>query len=50
MSEHTYSRIVQLVILLLLVLGLLYAEPFASVSSRTAAASLHYNHIERFLT
>lgn len=37
MSEQTYTRIVQIVVLLLLVLGLIYAGPFAPASAQAPA-------------
>lgn len=37
MSEQTYTRIVQIVVILLFVLGLIYAGPFAPASAQAGA-------------
>ena len=51
MSDDTYTRIVQFIVFLLLVLGLIYAEPFDSASARAfGTTSLHHNYIGRLLT
>lgn len=37
MSEQTYTRIVQIIVLLLFVLGLIYADPFPPASAQAPA-------------